>query len=289
MVSAIPNNLQKFLAKTPRGRYAAAARIWSRAFPAVPVPFRLPFGAWWLARGGRLDDRIVEGTFEPAELKFVEEFLQSGMTVLDIGAHHGLYTLLASRRVGKTGQVIAFEPSPRERELLEQHLRINRCSNVRVESAALGSAAGRAELFVVEGGEDGCNSLRNPVVAEKTNLVEVKVLALDDWLEQHGSPRVDFMKLDVEGGELEVLRGADRLLNQHLRPVVFAEIQDVRTEPWGYRAREIALELDMHGYRLFEITKTLKLQATPVDLAAYDGNYVACPEEKLPSIASFLA
>jgi FkbM family methyltransferase len=280
--------MKNFLAKTPRGRYAGLAKRWLQKFPKSGVPLRLPFGAWWIARRGRVDERLLEGNFEISELDFVGKFLQSGMTVLDVGAHHGFYTLLASKRVGRDGRVIAFEPSRRERILLEQHLRINFCSNVKVEAVALGSAAGKAELFVVEGSEDGCNSLRSPAVDEKTKPIEVQVRALDDWLEEHGSPRVDFMKLDVEGGELEVLKGARRLLSQAHRPVVFAEIQDIRTQPWGYAAREITLELHSHGYRLFEIAADGKLQAMAADLAAYDGNYVGCPEEMLRVLEKFL-
>jgi FkbM family methyltransferase len=60
---------------------------------------------------------------------------------LDIGAHHGLYTLLASRRVGRRGMVVAFEPSPRERRRLAKHLRVNRCANVEVEACAVGDAS----------------------------------------------------------------------------------------------------------------------------------------------------
>jgi FkbM family methyltransferase len=63
----------------------------------------------------------------------VERFLKPNMTVLDIGTHHGFYSLLASYKVGATGQVIAFEPSPRERRRLLWHLRLNRKKNVLVE------------------------------------------------------------------------------------------------------------------------------------------------------------
>ena len=84
------------------------------------------------------------------------------MIVLDIGAHHGFYTLLASRKVGKKGKVIAFEPSPRKRRKLIWHCRLNRTDNVWIESCALGSFDGEAELFLVKGKETGCNSLRPP-------------------------------------------------------------------------------------------------------------------------------
>ena len=64
---------------------------------------------------------------------------------------------------------------------------------------------------------------------------------------------MDFIKLDVEGAELDVLKGADLLLNRRPRPVILAEVQDVRTQPWGYRARDIQ-HLSHKGYKWFRLT-----------------------------------
>src|ERR1700722_2008665 len=142
--------------------------LWVRTLPSIPVPVRLPFGSWWLARNDFVGAALFQGGFENIECSFVDRFLAPGMTVLDIGSHHGFYTLLASRKVGPQGKVIAVEASPRERKRLNRHLRINRCKNVAVESRALGEAKGVAELYLVSGVETGCNSLRPPAVAQLT-------------------------------------------------------------------------------------------------------------------------
>ena len=92
-----------------------------------------------------------------------------------------------------------------------RNLRLNFSSNVRVEPYALGTGHSKAELFLVEGGEDGCNSLRPPDVAANTQTVSVDVISLDDYLSNAGISRVDFVKIDVEGGEREVLLGATGL------------------------------------------------------------------------------
>src|SRR5260221_5026119 len=228
------SKLERFLTKSNRGKYAALARLAMRNLRIPAMPVRLSFGAWWLAGRGALDERLLSGDFETSELRFVESYLKAGMTVLDIEAHHGLYSLLASKRVGKSGRVRSFEPSPRERKFLKQNLGINRCRNVQVESFALGSCAGRAELFLVEGIEDGCNSLRPPAAEVTTTKLPIEVRSLDEYLEQRSIEKVDFIKLDVEGAEIEVLRGATRLLQADKRPVILAEVQDRRTAPWWY-------------------------------------------------------
>jgi FkbM family methyltransferase len=211
----------------------------------------------------------------------VERFLQPGMTVLDIGAHHGLYTLLASKRVGGKGRVFAFEPSPRERRALNLHALLNFCRNVTVESVALGNQEATADLFVVQGGQTGCNSLRPPIVISGTSPVRVRVTRLDSWLATHNVERVDFIKLDVEGGELEALKGAAELLKRRPRPVILAEVQDIRTAPWGYRAKEILTRLREADFTWFRLLEGGLLETLDLSGESFDGNFVACPRESM--------
>jgi len=282
-VSGVGGKIRKFIAKTPKGRYAAVARMWMRRFPSVPVPCRLWFGAWWLASPGVIDTMVMEGTFEPAELRFVEGFLKPGMTVLDVGGHHGLYTLLASKCVGKTGRVITFEPSSRERAILERHVKINRRDNVKIETMAVGSEIGRGKLFVVEGAEDGCNSLRPPNTESRSHAGEVAVTTIDVYLAGKNIGQVDFLKMDIEGAELDALKGSRGLLRSGARPVVLAEVYDIRTEPWGYKSREIVRYLEDLGYRWHKILEDGRIEETDTNAEVFDANLVAVPKERLPN------
>jgi len=262
-----------------REKYLAIGLRVRRFLPGIPLPIPLPFGAWFLARNDYMGGAEMHGGFELAERAFVSRFLRAGMTALDIGAHHGLYTLLASKRVGPNGRVFAFEPSPRERKALRWNVGLNRCKNVVIEGLALGNEEGEGSLYVVQGHETGCNSLRPPALSGITWAAPVHVSSLDQWLATHKVKTVDFIKLDVEGGELSVLQGAQRLLESVPRPVILVEVQDIRTKPWGYPACEIIRYLSPKGYKWFSLTA--EGAVVPLDERAetFDGNFVACPEE----------
>ena len=289
VVPGLAYRLRRFASRPRRAQYISLAHRARRVFPGMPIPLRLGFGAWWLAEKSALDGELMHGGFENAELGFVQRLLRPGMTVLDVGAHHGLYTLLMSKRVGEQGRVVAFEPSPRELRRLRRHARLNHCGNVMIEPFALSDAEAEADFFVVDGVQDWCNSLRPPAIEESTRTVRVEVKRLDDVLKRLGIVAVDFIKLDVEGAELSFLRGAERLLSGDKRPVILAEVQDIRTRPWGYAAREIIEFLMRVGYCWFALGADSKLQRVSAELAAYDANLVAMPQECIKEFQSLLS
>jgi FkbM family methyltransferase len=282
--ATLRQRLRRFARQPWKAKYSTVANRARRIFPEMPIPLRLPFEAWWLAEKSALDHELMHGSFEDAETRFVQNFLRTGMTVVDVGAHHGLYTLLASRGVGRRGKVIAFEPSPRERRRLLRHIRVNACSNVAVEACALGDEVGEANLFVVGGWSDWCNSLRPPAVTERTETIRVRVERLDDVLWRQQVDAVDFIKLDAEGAELSVLQGARELLRGASRPVILAEVQDLRTQPWGYRARDIVQFLVRENYCWFAVTANGSLRPAATDMDTYDANLVAVPAERVDEV-----
>jgi len=286
--TSLPQRIGRFLAYPMRKKYFTLANRLRGAFPAMPVPLRLPFGAWWLAQSGAGDQQLIAGEFERAEMQFVETLLRPGMTVLDIGAHHGLYTLLASKKLGRKGRVIAFEPSPREQARLKRHLRLNRCRNVQLMPCALAEESGHSDFFLVDGFEDGFNSLRAPATTERIRAVRVSVRRLDGILSELAISKVDFIKLDVEGAELSVLHGAMSLLNRESRPAMLVEVQDVRTAPWGYKAKEILRFLVGMDYQWFAIAAKGALLPVSCDQETYDANLVALPAERRDEFMSLL-
>jgi FkbM family methyltransferase len=168
-------------------------------------------GRWWLpaSRGKVL--RILGGTYEPEQTALFREHLRPGATVLDVGAHVGYYTLLSSVLVGPVGRVFAFEPNPVNHGFLGRHAAVNGCRNVTVVQAAVSDRDGTARFDFGSGSGTGH-------LAEGGAL-EVRTVALDGFCAEHGiTPSA--IKVDVEGAEMEVLRGAEDTVSR-ARPVIF--------------------------------------------------------------------
>lgn len=255
-------------------------RLWERVFRSFPLPTRVGRGLWWLSRNDAMGDAVFLRSFEPSERAAVASLLRPGLTMFDVGAHHGFYTLLASRVVGPTGSVVAFEPSRRERQRLRTHIALNRCANVRVESVALSSGEGERDLFVVLGRDTGCNSLRPPAVEESVLPERIHATSLDRFLETTGIGPPDFMKVDVEGGELDLLKGAMHLLQSPSRPIILCEVEDQRTQPWGYAAGEILSFLSDLGFRWYRPSEGGHLVPVTGLEERCQGNFVAVPPER---------
>lgn len=282
--ASIARRMTIFLRKPFHEKSRSFYARWIRVFPNIPLPIRLPFGAWFMARNDGLGSTLTYDGFEPNERSFVARFLKQGMTVLDIGAHHGFYTLLASKLVGPSGKVFAFEPSPRERKALHLNLILNRCKNVFTQALALSDAATQADLYVVNDEHTGFNSLRPPGISSPTIRVKVSVKRLDDWLRQANLDRVDFVKLDVEGGEFAVLKGGVHFLERRPRPIILVELEDARSGPWGHLASDTAGLLREHGFQWFAVLPGGALERMPEGADQFEGNFVAVPIERLADV-----
>jgi FkbM family methyltransferase len=157
--------------------------------------------------------------------------------------------LFASRRVGSTGKVIALEPSSREFTRLERNLRLNRTANVTALRMAASDHEGTAILRLAEFGHEGLNTLGQFAYSvEQEAIEEVRVITLDSIIESHNLARIDILKMDVEGGELNALKGAQSILALH-KPIILLEIVEAALKHQG-ASREAVLDfLQSFGYR----------------------------------------
>jgi FkbM family methyltransferase len=156
--------------------------------------------------------RIYLGSYEPEETATVHRLLRPGMTVIDVGANVGYFTLLASRLVGPTGRVLALEPSPYAGTRLAATLARNAIGQATLQRVALGPAPGTATLFLPN---DRWHNHTPSLVASADDSipVTVPVRRLDACVaEWEPSRPIDLLKMDVEGYEPRVLAGAERTL-----------------------------------------------------------------------------
>jgi FkbM family methyltransferase len=180
------------------------------------------------------------------EVEFFEEFLQPGDRMLDIGANFGLYSLMAAARVGPSGRVDAFEPFPESFALLERNIAANRSGFVHAFPFALGERSSTAILSLHA--DPGRNSIANLGEASVGTL-PVRVEPLDAVLPEPGRP-VDAIKIDVEGWELAVFRGAARILSAS-RPVIVLEVYPARCTSAGSSYEALLSHLTDLGYKFF--------------------------------------
>ena len=193
------------------GRSAAGQllRIPLRFLPArlvVPILAGPNRGFRW--RVGAFDHGCWLGSFEIEKQLRLRDRVREGMTVFDIGAHAGFYTLLLSRAVGASGKVFAFEPWPANITDCLAHVRMNQLSNVVVVPAAVAKTPGLASFASGESSSTGR-------LAPTDTAVRVACLTLDELLATERFPVPDVIKIDVEGAESQVLEGAGKLLRQH--------------------------------------------------------------------------
>jgi FkbM family methyltransferase len=257
-------------------------------FTSIPIPFpgRLAWGDWWLSWGDALGRSMRTGAYEGAETQLLKKILKSGMVMMDAGAHRGYYTLLASSLLGRGGRVISFEPSPRERQWLWMHRIANARWNVQIEKSALGAKEETKEFFITLGKQTGCNSLRYPKGVLYSLPIRVRVDTLDRYYRESRMKRLDFIKMDVEGAEKEVLLGGKECL-QKARPLIMCELSDIRTLRWKYRPVETVNILEHMDYSCYFIQPNCRLEPHE-EKPVYEDNILAIPKEKRDAFQEFL-
>ena len=286
--------IEIFLQKPWKEKVLTARFFLRKSLAQVPyalVPVRLKISTsdeiqfWWSYIVPHFD--ATRGFFDycghdAGDLRFLWRNLKPGAVFLDIGAHHGVYSVVAAKRLGTNGTVVAFEPSFRECRRLRIHLRLNRLRSVRAEPLALGSAACTRKFFQVTSGDTTRGGLRPPASSDRVSEISVETIRLDDYVSQFPLTRVDLVKLDVEGGEREVLGGASLVLTK-FRPIFICEVLDATTHAWGYNAREIILMLQSFGFNWFDICLDGSIVPHQIkDHYPEIRNYVAVPKEKCP-------
>jgi FkbM family methyltransferase len=209
--------------------------------------------------------------------KLLEKIIKKGDLIFDIGANIGYLSILFSHLTGSTGKVIAIEPSPRSFNLLERNISIGlNSSNCNIKAINIGISEEQGELIL---NETNCLERSSLEAAnEKTNQILVAVKNLDTLCREHGNP--SFVKIDVEGHEHYVFKGAEILLSKaDARPLIMFEA--LEPSQLNQCIRTIN-KLSKNQFNIYRITSNAKLAAWDQPQGLND--YLAVPFERLTEI-----
>ena len=184
------------------------------------------------------------GSHEPHVSSLFCSLLKNGMTVIDVGAFIGYYTLLAAKRVGNSGRVLAFEPSPTAFSLLLKNIKINNWNNIKAFNYAVSDKNGK-KIFDL--------SRLSFAHTKSSNTVVVNTVSIDSFLHSLSIDDVDLVKIDVEGAELEVLRGMKRILSRG-KVKIICEVHPDRLSSLGYSTEDVENILEEYGYEIYLIS-----------------------------------
>lgn len=212
----------------------------------------------WLEPGLRLDidpSTIVGkliyfyGSCEPEVAACLSKLLRPGMTVIDAGANVGELALRCARIVGSQGCVYAIEASPQTASTLRQNIAANQLTNIEVIEAALAEAAQPLTFHFGTESDSHSSSLYEPS-DRSGNFTTVQGISLDELIEDKAIPRVDLLKMDVEGAELRAFAGGKTLLSRATRPTILFEYNKIVADRAGWTLRDAFDALMPYGYHL---------------------------------------
>lgn len=251
----------------------AAPRLFAPRLP--DLVFRYPDGrAFHLpADPGPYAQIFTRGEFEPGESAAVRQLLRPGDLAVDVGANLGWFSLVMAAAVAPGGEVWAIEPMPPILPALKRNLELNGALEVRLFEVALGESSGVADIHVFSGLPYGHASVST---LDRTDYTSHRVerRTLDDLLA--GAPAPAFVKLDVEGSERDVLRGAEATLAAECPPIWMIEVNYETSAPFGYRPVDL-FEAFKDGYRVFRISDRGLVPEPEPETAPNGSNWIVVP------------
>jgi len=211
----------------------------------------------------------LTGGYEPTTTWIISALIGPGDNVADVGAHCGFFTLLASRKVGMAGKVIAFEPVPSVRSRLEANIQLNLIDNVVVQDIALSNVTGTETMYEGPEANKGLSSIR-PIDRYSATMT-VPTAAFDSL--PVSKEHFKLIKIDVEGAEQLVLEGMHYCL-QRDHPHLIVEITDTFLQNFGHSVSSLSQWLLNLDYTMYEITEQ-GLVAMPAQPASWPRQFNA--------------
>ncbi|KPK96609.1 MAG: hypothetical protein AMJ95_13285 [Omnitrophica WOR_2 bacterium SM23_72] len=254
------HKIRRFLTQHPFKGSARLIALFNKLLIPVPQegPILAPTNYGFDIIVDPVKDKVLEGaiyyygTYEAGTLEVLQKSLQAGHVFFDVGSNIGFMSLFASRLIGKSGSVYSFEPEPETFAILKENVRLNKLNNIYLFDMALGSE--KKEVFIYRDlkTDRGKASLIRPEQGD-VRPSRVPLRTLDDFIAQNRISRIDMIKIDVEGWEMEVLRGAKKILGHPQAPMVCIEYSHRHPV---YSAEPLDIYryiLSLNGYRIYKL------------------------------------
>lgn len=199
------------------------------------------------------------GVYDPYMTSFFQGQVFEGAHCWDIGTERGWFTLLMARLAGPSGRVEAFEPFPDNFRRLQANVGLNSYVQVHTHQLALSDTVGEQTFVLPEDGLsvqadflEGCTGVGylTDTVQSGVNTINVATSTIDNHMQQQGLTRLDFMKIDVEGAEIAVLRGGAETIKR-CQPVIVIEYNELTQQRAGYTTADLDALVESYGYERF--------------------------------------
>lgn len=198
---------------------------------------------------------IRDGIWEPTLTATIRAKLQPGQTFIDVGANVGYYTIIASKIVGDSGRVVAFEPEPENFAILQHNVEANGCKNVVLVQKALADKPGSLTLMLSSKNKGAHSLFHTQEIDDHPDTVQVDTVRLDDWLREH-QVRPDLVKIDTEGAEGIIVEGMSETLRNNGRLQLVLEFSPSRLDDSGYGASRLLNKLQSAGMAAYEVEES---------------------------------
>jgi len=222
------------------------------------------------------------GWYEKTVTDYIFKNLKPDSTVLDIGANIGYYSLIMAKLVGKNGCVYAFEPEPSNFDILTKNITINNYPNIHSENYAVSDHDGKTKLFLSKVSAGSHKITYSPNVSK--NNIEVNVISLNSFFKKNSiDPKsVDFIKMDVEGAEFNVLKGMKNILSKTNNLQIILEFDPPQLREFNVEPKNVLKFLQDFDFSFSVINnksnKITKLSGNLdlIDADNLSGNYLLC-------------
>ncbi len=187
--------------------------------------------------------RYFEPEYELNNINFINNYVNPGDVVIDVGAHIGLLSTIIAKKIQQTGRVYSFEPTPSTFHLLNKTIKINHIEKIVIPiKAAVSDTNSKTRFYVTDIEAHNSNSLvDNKRDYAKETSVEVDLISIDSFIEQKNIKKINFIKIDAEGAEFSVLKGAKKTIETFhpliilaLHPGSITNFGDSLADIWDY-------------------------------------------------------